>query len=333
MQNQTETPHRLVAVVVTYNRCDHLEVTLARLFSSSPQVLAKVIVVDNASTDRTRDWLSTVSDPRLDTVLCDENRGGAGGFATGMLRAMEVHAPDWLVLMDDDGRPAPGALEAFCAKAHHGWDAVAAAVYYPSGKICEMNRPSVNPLWSRSAFFKSLWKLRDGYHIPLGDYDLDQPRPIDLTSFVGFFVRASVVRDAGLPDPSLFLYGDDVIYTLGLRRRGYAIAFDPQIRFEHDCETFDNDAVRVFRPIWKVYYAYRNGLMMYHLALGPLFWLLVPLLWAKWMFAARRYDGQQATYKRLFFRAFADGIRGRTKRTHPEVVALVNPDRGKNQPD
>ncbi|WP_260008656.1 hypothetical protein [Leisingera sp. M527] len=47
-----------------------------------------------------------------------------------------------------------------------------------------------------------------------------------------------MVEAAGYPDPGLFLYGDDVIYTLGLRRRGETILFDPELRFEHDCSTF-----------------------------------------------------------------------------------------------
>ena len=153
---------RLVAVVVTYNRLDKLKDTIARLLESPPQELSAVVVVDNASTDGTGAWLASQDDPRLDVQVSATNRGGAGGFERGMRRAMEAHAPDWLVVMDDDGRPAPGALASFHALPAHddparSWDGVASAVYFPGGGICEMNRPSRNPFWHVREFLRTLF--------------------------------------------------------------------------------------------------------------------------------------------------------------------------------
>ena len=122
--------------------------------------------------------------------------------------------------MDDDARPAPGAFAAFHAQPRPLDTALAAAVYFPDGGICEMNRPSVNPFWNPKIFLRALFKARNGYHIPYDSYEATTPRAIDLTSFVGFFLPRRMIEEAGYPDPGLFLYGDDVIYTLGLRRRG-----------------------------------------------------------------------------------------------------------------
>jgi len=322
-----ETPTgagRLVAVVVTHNRLDKLKATLARLLESPEAELAAVVVADNASSDGTGDWLAAQKDPRLDVCTSAENRGGAGGFEMGMRRAVEAHDPDWLVVMDDDARPAPGALAAFHARPRPRDTALAAAVYFPDGRICEMNRPSVNPFWSPTVFRRTLLKARNGYHIPYSDYEAAAPRPIDLTSFVGLFLPQRMVAAAGYPDPGLFLYGDDVIYTLGLRRRGETILFDPALRFEHDCSTFQNDQQRVFSPLWKVYYAYRNGLMMYRAAAGGLlFWPLLLLVAVKWRLTARRYGAQQAAYLRLWRHALRDGVRRDTNRSHAGVMALA----------
>ncbi len=49
---------RLVAVVVTHNRLDKLKDTLARLLESPLAELAALVVVDNASSDGTGDWLA-----------------------------------------------------------------------------------------------------------------------------------------------------------------------------------------------------------------------------------------------------------------------------------
>ncbi|WP_291730887.1 glycosyltransferase [Leisingera sp. F5] len=318
---------RLVAVVVTHNRLDKLKATVARLLDSPGHELAALVVADNASTDGTSEWLAAQEDPRLDICTSTENRGGAGGFEMGMRRAMEQHAADWLVVMDDDACPAPGALAAFHARPRPLDTALAAAVYFPDGQICEMNRPSVNPFWNPSVFLRTLLKARNGYHIPYTAYEAPAPMPIDLTSFVGLFLPRRMVEAAGYPDPGLFLYGDDVIYTLGLRRRGETILFDPALRFEHDCSTFQNDRHRVFRPLWKVYYAYRNGLMMYRRAAGLLFWPLLLVVLLKWRLTARRYGtGQRAAYLRLLRHAAWDGVRGRTGRSHARVLELAGED-------
>lgn len=313
------TSRKLVAVVVTYNRLDQLQVTLARLLESSEAELARVVVVDNASTDGTGAWLAEQQDARLDVVASPVNQGGAGGFALGLRRAMEAHDPDWMVVMDDDARPAPGALAAFHARAQASDEAIAAAVYFPEGGICEMNRPSVNPFWAPKVFLRTLLKARDGYHVPYTVYEAEAPTPIDLASFVGLFLSREMVAAQGYPDPGLFLYGDDVIYTLSLRRRGFRIAFDPAVRFEHDCSTFANDQRRVFSPLWKVYYAYRNGLLMYRAAAGVLFWPLMVLVVLKWRLTAGRYGDQREAYLRLWRRAVSDGLCRRTSATLTEV--------------
>lgn len=315
------TKGRLVAVVVTYNRLHQLRTTVARLLEAAPEHLAAVVVVDNASTDGTQAWLATQTDARLDVQRLDHNGGGAGGFAAGMARAMDAHAPDWLVLMDDDGRPAPGALAAFHATDTGDNDGLAAAVYFPDGRICEMNRPSRNPFWDLAAFVKTSARGRDGFHIPPSVYDGTAAIPIDVTSFVGFFISARGVARAGLPDPGLFLYGDDGLYTLGLRRAGGQMAFLPGVRFDHDCQTFGAAQRGRFVPLWKVYYYHRNLLMLYRMAAGWLFWPALLIVLPKWLLKARVHpQDERRSFRRLMGRAIADGLLRRTGVAHATVL-------------
>ncbi|MEP2529991.1 glycosyltransferase [Shimia sp.] len=330
---QTGSNGRLVAVVVTYNRLDKLQTTLTRLLENAPAHLQAVVLVDNASTDGTEAWLATRADPRLVVERLAVNSGGAGGFRHGLRAAQERFDPDWFVVMDDDAHPAPEALATFHAVLRRDDTAAAAAVYFPDGRICEMNRPSVNPFWRPRVFARTVLrglrgKGRDGYHIPYASYEDISPLEIDLTSFVGLFLSRRMLIENGLPDSRLFLYGDDVIYTLRLRRSGFVILFEPGLRFEHDCSTFENDQRRVFSPIWKVYYSYRNGLIMYREASGLLlFWPLAAMAAVKWALAGRRYGAQRRCYNRLLRRALVDGLRGRATLKHQDVLALAAADK------
>lgn len=316
---------KLVAVVVTFNRLEKLKTTLARLFDAPASELAQVVVVDNLSTDGTREWLASLTDSRLDLVLSDTNEGGAGGFSRGMRHAVRAHDPDWLVVMDDDGRPEPGALSAFHALPDDKWDAIAAAVYFPSGQICEMNRPSRNPFWRGREFLKTalLGGGRGGFHLDPSEYE-GLGASIDVTSFVGFFISRRAIEKIGYPDPSLFIYGDDGIYTLQLTAAGGRIGFEPGLRFEHDLTSFKgNGEVQRGRlaPMWKIYFYHRNLLILYRLAAGVFFWPAMLVILPKWLLNARHYGADKQRFRRLLRYAIRDGLRGRTSVELPEVKA------------
>ncbi len=322
---------RIVAVVVTHNRKAQLRRTVQALLAED---LDELVVVDNASTDGSTDFLFNIDDPRLHMITLDQNRGGAGGFEVGLREAMAQFDPDWCVVMDDDARPVPGSIAQFRSKLPKDkparWEAVAAAVYYPDGHICEMNRPSRNPFWNIGSFVRTLCGGgRSGFHIQDQDYASEEELPIDVCSFVGLFLsRASIAR-AGFPDGDLFIYGDDVLYTLKLSRKGGHIGFAPWLRFEHDCTTFRRGGGHVHRPMWKVYYNYRNGLLAYREAAGPiLFWPVLLVVTPKWLLKARLYGPDWVLYIKLLWLAISDALRGDITRSHRVVrKAAAHPHR------
>lgn len=315
---------RLVAVVVTYNRLEKLKITLEALLASPEAELQAVVLVDNASTDGTGAWLASQNDPRLTVLRPDSNLGGAGGFALGMEQAGARFDPDWMVLMDDDGFPAPGGLSAFRALDLDQWDAIAAAVYFPDGRICEMNRPSRNPFWHGREFLRTVLSGRGGFHLTSDAYEADHGRPIDVTSFVGFFISRAGIARAGLPDPGLFLYGDDGLYTLGLTADGGRIGFEPSVRFVHDCSTFSTQQRGRFSPLWKVYYYHRNLLMLYRMAAGPLFWPALLVVVPKWLVKVRHHRGERRQFLGLILRALRDGLRRDIEPDHSRVMGWAS---------
>lgn len=316
---------RLAAVVVTHNRLSQLRVTLERLLA---EPVERVIVVDNASDDGTAAWLGTQDDPRLMVHRSGVNAGGAGGFSEGMRLARDETDADWIAVMDDDGRPAPGAFAALRGMDLRGWDAIGAAVFHPDGRICEMNRPYRNPFWHAAEFLATLARMplgrgRKGFHLPDGAYAQGQPvRAVDMTSFVGLILSRDALQRAGLPDPRLFIYGDDQLYTLQMRRKGLRIGFAPPVRFEHDTAAQQAAGGVVLRPLWKVFYMYCNALIAYRVAAGPWFRLLVPVLLRKWRGKAGDYGPDAAIFRQMLALAVEDGLAHRLDRPHAEVVRL-----------
>ena len=238
-----------------------------------------------------------------------------------MRYAVDQFDPDWLLLSDDDGRPEPDAIAAFHNKDRSSCEAVAAAVYTPQGLICDVNRPSRNPFWNLGAFFKTLLgRGREGFHLDSKDYRGRALLDIDGASFVGLFVSRKAVELAGYPKGDFFLYAEDVLFTLTIRKNGGRIIFDPSVRFEHDHQTRRVGEKR-FRPIWKSYYFHRNLLIAYRIAAGAWFWPSLFVILPRWGLKFLDHPGQRGVFLRLLFLAIRDGLAEDLSRPHNAILA------------
>jgi rhamnopyranosyl-N-acetylglucosaminyl-diphospho-decaprenol beta-1,3/1,4-galactofuranosyltransferase len=193
----------VVAVVVTYNRRDLLGEALTALAGQTRPPDA-VVVVDNASTDGTAEFVrAKFPDVRL--LELTGNTGGAGGFAAGLARALELDA-ELVWLMDDDTVPEPTALAALLAareKVPGPPVLVASRVVWTDGRDHPMNTPRAKP-GARAA---ELAAARDAGCVPIRS-----------ASFVSILVEAAAVRERGLPIADYFLWNDDFEFTTRLLR-------------------------------------------------------------------------------------------------------------------
>jgi rhamnopyranosyl-N-acetylglucosaminyl-diphospho-decaprenol beta-1,3/1,4-galactofuranosyltransferase len=212
----------VVAVVVTHDRRDLLAEALAAV-EAQTRVPDVVVVVDNASSDGTAELLDERF-PDVDQVRLPYNTGGAGGFAAGIARALELDATAvWL--MDDDTVPEPGALAALLAThTRYRPTVTASRVLWTDGREHPMNTPR-----TRSAGIPGHLRIRSA-------------------SFVSVLLDAGAVRECGLPVADYFLWNDDFEYTLRLLRgrlgllcAGSVVAhrtaspdFDPGARFFYE---------------------------------------------------------------------------------------------------
>ena len=312
----------LAAVIVTFKRLEALKTTLTQVLDQS---FDTVYVVDNASGDGTGDWLRSVADPRVVVITLSDNLGGAGGFHAGIEASLASEtAPDWIALFDDDAMPAEGAIAEFRRiepELDADIGAVTASVTYPDGKVCEMNRQGRNPFWHPRVFFGAITGGgREGFHMTDAQLALGAPNcDVDNASFVGFLLRAKATEQAGLPEAGLFIYGDDVLYSLRLRRAGWRIWLVPAVRFLHDCGTMGEGFV--YRPLWKIYYHCRNGVAIARMAAGPIVFpaalVYYILQWFRRGLSCPKTE--RKTYYRLMRKGLWDGLmwrRGRSDEAH-----------------
>ena len=309
----------IVAVIVTYNRVEKLQKAYE---AACNEPLKGIVIVNNDSIDGTGKWLESIQDSKVTIINLPENTGGAGGFHEGFKCALKKYRPEWIVCFDDDAYPQKGAIRKFTENSYpQNVGGVVSAVFLPNGAISEMNRPSIDPFSDRRIAIKTIRKGTTAFHIGDVSYRARDPIDVDAGSFVGLFIRTKVITDhIGLPRKELFLYGDDTIYTLLLRRAKYRLLFDPGLVFVHDTTALSGGRI-IYEPLWKIYYSYRNGLEIYRLVAGNFFPIVALIKLVSWFYRVRFYKEKRA-YMRLFGIGFIDGLLRKFNRAHLKVVSL-----------
>jgi rhamnopyranosyl-N-acetylglucosaminyl-diphospho-decaprenol beta-1,3/1,4-galactofuranosyltransferase len=208
-----ESARRIAAVVVTFNRA-HLLQHLVKALADMPG-LDEVLVVDNASTDGTGDWLAGPGGqagrvPVLARTL-DHNTGGAGGFHEGLRWAVERGA-DLVWLMDDDGFPATDCLDTLLRYAGELdlWGPVVVDEMEPERLVSPIRLPgSARVIHDMADVRRAAERgLIRGIVIP----------------FNGVLVTRDLVERIGLPRAEFFIWGDDVDYLWRAEAAGARIA-------------------------------------------------------------------------------------------------------------
>lgn len=124
----------LVSVVTsTYDRAELLPAAIASVLGQRAVDL-ELIVVDNASTDRTPEVLAAIDDERLRVVRNETNLGGIGGRNAGIRAARGT----WVAIHDDDDLWAPDKLRAqldAAEAAGAGWATVGCVYIDGAGRI------------------------------------------------------------------------------------------------------------------------------------------------------------------------------------------------------
>jgi len=319
---------KIAAVVVTYNRKELLGACLDGLLEQTTPLDA-IYIIDNCSTDGTYDALRTagriapttvsggaaaesihaISPPahperrvEIRYVRMPENTGGAGGFHEGLKRAVRGGF-DWLWLMDDDLRPAPGALATLVAKK----TALTAASDRPfllnSLVLSQNHRDDDTLAFPLQELSAQGYPKQGTYYWHVSDVRSQAREGLYRWAcpFNGTFVSARAIEKIGLPNKDFYIWGDEKDF-LWRAARGLDIytvldskVYHPQVQ-RH---VFD----------WRQYYNIRNMVIINrHFNLT---WLRNLKLTALSLARGLRHGRRGLT---LVVRALADGFCGRLGR-------------------
>lgn len=278
---------RVGVVVVTYNRFEQLLDTLAAIADQSVASTA-VVVVDNASPDRTADRLDEIPRFEVDLVRSSTNSGAAAGRAIGMTRLVEAHDVDLCWIVDDDSPPLPHALETLLR--------------------VKRQIPSAGIIGVRGGYrrFGVIRRIEQGVG-PRPNPGEPPTGSVDFVHLDGALIDMAAVHACGVPRDDYFIMMEDVEYPLRLRTQGWDVVLV-------DEALADLKHLGSAAP-WRLYYQTRNELLMARDLRSP--WALFGWLVRNAAFTAAHLRQGRAGLGKIRLRAVGAwhgvrNVRGRT---------------------
>jgi GT2 family glycosyltransferase len=224
--------YRVIAVVVTYGeRGELLKKTVEAI--AQDKHITKIIIVDNDSLDKNaiKDCVSKYGE-RIYVLVNEKNIGSAGGFSAGIKFARSEDV-DYLYLSDDDVIISDNFVDSFksahnvigdnqtvlCARRKSFW--AGTDVHYVQDEIIRPRQYFNIFSWRIiGVFLKTIFRIKEkrishksSFFFPI--------IPSQGWSYAGVFIPINATREAPLPDTSLGLYLDDIVYSWGITDAGY----------------------------------------------------------------------------------------------------------------
>ena len=220
------------AIMVTYNRLDTLKVALAHIFEQTIKP-DSLIIVDNESTDGTKEYLTSLKDvENIYCLLLTSNIGAGGGYTYAMNYALSNELnPDYFWMIEDD-------------------------TYYDKSTLAELIHNIENSPYD----VMSLKGFETAFGSSKSIISHDSIKPVTSVLLDGSLIKTEIIRKIGPPKKEYFMMCDDYEYSLRLKKNGYKIALIPtqSVNYLH----LGGDGKFTRSTLWRGYYTARNHLLI-----------------------------------------------------------------------
>ncbi len=225
----------IAIIIVSYQAEKYIDACLRSLLVQTHPFF-KIVIVDNHSSDHTREIIVKYQSTCTDVHLIENNRnlGFAKANNIGMRYALQQFQSPYLFLLNQDTVVEKDLLE----KLLIGSGGHKNAVFGP--KILIKKNRRIWWIGTRVFTLQDLFKspkLALSCQINKEKVDatsFDAPLAVDAIVGCAVLIPAKILKDVGYLDESFFMYGEDLDYSLRLKKKGYALYMLPEAIVYHD---------------------------------------------------------------------------------------------------
>ena len=299
---------KVSAIIVNYNAGLILNEAVNLLLCSA--YVAKVIVVDNASTDHSMEELEylAASQSRL---ICIRNNKNLGFAKACNIAIAAAGGNDYLLFLNPDCLVNKDALDKLlaCMKSSPQAGMAGPMLLNPDGTEQAGGRRAVPTPWRSFVRTVGLSRLSERYPRLFSDFLLhrqplpDGPTEIEAISGSCMLVRRAALLDVGSLDEGYFMHCEDLDWCMRFRQRGWKIIFVPDAHVVHHKGTCSKT-----RPIFVEWHKHKGMMRFYgkffrHQYPGILMWIVAAGIWLRFsainVYYGVRHIRQRLTHDRL----------------------------------
>lgn len=217
----------LSIVIVNYNTREFTAQCLDSIYQSPPSVSFEIVLVDNASSDGSPEYLEA-NYPQVKLIRSPHNVGIAGGNNLGIKAA----CGRFILLLNNDTIVLPGSIDRTVKflQSHPDAGGVGGNLLNPDGSF-QSGHNSFPTLWR---LFLITTKIGQRFH----SYYPSNPRSaviseVDWMSTAFMTFRREALFEIGLVDEQYFIYSDESDLQLRLHQAGWKIYYLPDLETIH----------------------------------------------------------------------------------------------------
>jgi N-acetylglucosaminyl-diphospho-decaprenol L-rhamnosyltransferase len=228
------TDARVAVVIVTYNSADVLRDCLASLADQSVD-LVDVVVVDNASSDKTVAIAAESTAPPVRVIDMGRNAGYAAAINAG-IAVLDISELDAVLVLNPDCRLASGALRILARALRPPGRGIAVPLLVnPDGSLQPSIRrsPTVARALAEALLGGIAGRLRGVGELVTDPRIHSRPGRVAWATGAALLISAAAIVQTGPLDESYLLYSEETEYLLRAADGGWITWFEPAAVIEH----------------------------------------------------------------------------------------------------
>lgn len=224
--------NKSVAIILLNWNNSNYTVECIKSLSNITYLNKKIIVVDNASTDKSLDKLKEYL-PQIDLITNETNLGFTGGNNVGIKMALNKKF-DFIMLLNNDTIVDKAFLEPLVNSFEFDTGAVQPLI---------LNYQNKETIWNYGGHINKTFGIFSTYakNNSIKSLKNKEEKFSEWISGCCFMIRSSVIKEVGLLDEKFFVYFEDVDWSIRLRSNNYKLKIIPEsIIYHHEGVSWKN---------------------------------------------------------------------------------------------
>lgn len=286
---------KLSVVIVNYNVKHFLEQCLNSLEQAAAGIDYETIVVDNASTDGSTEYI-TARFPKVKWMACRENNG----FSKGNNIAIAQSKGEYILMLNPDTIVTKEAIEGCIEFMDRNSDAGACGAYMlrTNGTFApESRRALPTPFVAfckMSGLSKLFPKSRTFGRYYMQYLDKNEVNQIEIISGAYMMLRHKTIKKTGALDEDFFMYGEDIDLSYRILKSGYKNYFLPLRILHYKGESTNKSTYRYVHTFYRAMQLFFKKHYSHYSLLVSL-----PINIAIWSRAMLAYIGNQFLHRKV----------------------------------